>query len=94
MKYWHKRIWELPRLVKSLILMSFDSIALLAGLWSAFALRFSDVWPSNYLFSNWFLFVVLPILGVFIFDRLGLYKAVVRFMSIHLLKAVALGVFI
>jgi len=62
------------------------------ALWSAFALRFSDWWPEKYLADSLSLFVFIPFVGVAIFIKLGLYRAVVRFMSMRLLSSVASGV--
>ena len=38
------------------------------------------------------LFVIIPIWGILIFYYLGLYNAVLRYMSVKLLKAIAIGV--
>ena len=69
-----------------------DIIALTISLLSAFVLRLSDFWPSSHLNDAAPLFAVVPVSGVLIFSRLGLYRAVVRFINIQLLASVALGV--
>jgi len=69
-----------------------DMIILNVALWSAFALRFSEWWPEKYLAHAWPLFVFTPIAGVAILIKLGLYRAVVRFMSMRLLSSVASGI--
>lgn len=71
-----------------------DIVALQLALWSAYALRLSEYWPSEYLYPAWPIFVITPVIGVFIFIRLGLYRAVVRFMGLRVLQAVATGVFL
>ena len=91
---WHNAFLFLPRNAKRFIMVVADSIALVIALWSAFALRLSDWWPHTYLQDAWSLFVVTPIFGVFIFVKLGLYRAVVRYMNVKLLQSVALGVFL
>ncbi|MBV1789410.1 polysaccharide biosynthesis protein [Marinobacterium sp. D7] len=69
-----------------------DFIALPFALWSSYALRMAEWWPSYYLHEAWWLFIVTPIAGLYIFMRLGLYRAVVRFMGAQAILAVAKGV--
>ncbi|MBT00268.1 MAG: polysaccharide biosynthesis protein [Oceanospirillaceae bacterium] len=69
-----------------------DFIALPLALWSAYALRLADFWPVEYLKPAWWLFLITPVLGLLIFMRLGLYRAVVRFMGAQAIWAVAKGV--
>lgn len=68
-----------------------DFVALPVALWSAYALRFAEWWPERYIAPYWWLFLVLPVVGVFIFARLGLYRAVVRFMGPQAMWAVIKG---
>ncbi len=91
-KTWHAWFLKLPRNAKRSIMVLSDMIMLNVALWSAFALRFSEWWPEKYLSDAWALFVFTPIAGVAIFIKLGLYRAVVRFMSMRLLSSVASGV--
>lgn len=90
----HYRILSLGRLYKKMIMVASDLVALPLALWSAYALRLADWWPESYLLSGWWLFVATPLLGVFIFMRLGLYRAVVRFMGAKAIWAVSKGVII
>ncbi len=69
-----------------------DLIALPLALWSGYALRLSEWWPQEYLLASWKLFIILPIVGVLIFMRLGLYRAIVRFMGAQAIWAVGKGV--
>jgi FlaA1/EpsC-like NDP-sugar epimerase len=86
------KIVSLRRRNKRFIMVLADLIALPLALWSGFALRLSEWWPQEYLFASWQLFLVLPIVGVFIFMRLGLYHALVRFMGAQAIWAVGKGV--
>lgn len=88
----HYRLAGLDRSYKRLIMVAADLIALPLALLSAFALRFAQWWPQPYVSNYGWLFVITPILGVFIFARLGLYRAVVRFMGIQALTSVFNGV--
>ena len=89
---WHTRFLSLPRRLKRVVMVLADMVALTVALWSAFALRLSEWWPGSYIADAWTLFVVTPIVGVLIFVKLGLYRAVVRYMNIKLFQTVALGV--
>lgn len=94
MKNWHNRILEMTRFSKSLILIACDFLAIIFGLWSAFALRFSEIWPSAFLNNNWLLFILVPLLGVLTFYRLGFYHAVMRYMTLKIFQDFAFGVII
>lgn len=88
----HYRILTLSRNYKKLIMVLADLVALPLALLSGYAMRLSDWWPEAYLAEAWWLFVATPLLGVLVFARLGLYRAVVRFMGSQAIWAVAKGV--
>lgn len=90
-KYFYK-VSTMKRSNKRLIMVFSDLIALPVALWSGYALRLSEWWPEFYLRSSWWLFLALPIVGVYVFMRLGLYRAVVRFMGAQAIWAVIKGV--
>lgn len=87
----HRRLTTLSRAKKRLIMVAADLVALPMALWSAYALRFAEWWPGRYIEPFWWLFLVIPVVGVFVFARLGLYRAVVRFMGPQALWAVVKG---
>jgi FlaA1/EpsC-like NDP-sugar epimerase len=89
---WHARFLSMPRSTKRVVMVLADMAALSVALWSAFALRLSDWWPSSYLADAWTLFIATPVVGVAIFIKLGLYRAVVRYMNVKLFQTVAIGV--
>ncbi|HET8700089.1 MAG TPA: nucleoside-diphosphate sugar epimerase/dehydratase [Nitrococcus sp.] len=68
-----------------------DMAMLPLAVWSAFALRFGTISPS-YLERFWWLFIATPLLTIPIFHVLGLYRAVVRYMSTQAVFAVVRGV--
>lgn len=80
----------LPRRHKQLIAVATDYVLLLAAFWSALALRFETLTPvlSGY---GWQM-LVAPFLAIPIFIRLGLYRAVVRFMEDRVVFVVGGGV--
>ncbi|SOC57479.1 NDP-sugar epimerase, includes UDP-GlcNAc-inverting 4,6-dehydratase FlaA1 and capsular polysaccharide biosynthesis protein EpsC [Chromohalobacter canadensis] len=87
----HQSIAELGRAKKRLIMVAADLVALPLALWTAYALRFAEWWPASFVEPFWWLFLVVPPVGVFVFARLGLYRAVVRFMGPQALSAVIKG---
>ncbi len=84
----------MERAYKRLIMVLADFIALPLALWSGYALRLSEWWPEEYLLASWELFLLLPVVGTLIFMRLGLYRAIVRFMGAQAILAIATGVFL
>ena len=86
----HTRILHLPRKYKRIIMMLADGLMIPFALWSAFALYLSSVTydSSQYLW----LFIAAPLISVPILGRLGLYRAVVRYMGPQAAFAVLKGV--
>ncbi|WP_417539302.1 polysaccharide biosynthesis protein [Marinobacter sp.] len=86
-----KQLLDLPRLYKRLVSLAVDTVALSFALWAAFALRLeSSGWlPDHEQLLVMALTVVLT-LGSFI--RLGLYRAVIRYMSDRALLTIIMGV--
>ena len=73
------RILSLPRRWKQAILVCFDFIALAAALWTSFCLRY-DAWYAPRDLDQWAVVVSAPIVAIPIFIRLGLYRAVIRYL--------------
>ncbi|MCH8532904.1 MAG: polysaccharide biosynthesis protein [Saccharospirillum sp.] len=81
----------LRRSHKKWIMVAADVVIIPFALWSAWALRFSDWWPQYYIDRFWWLFPLIIPVGIFIFARLGLYRAIVRFMSGQAFMAIVKG---
>ena len=94
-------ILSLPRNVKRMIVLSIDVILLPLALWISFSLRLGEFYvPQG---SIVYLFVAGPVIAVPIFIRLGLYRAIIRYLGFvamwTIIKAVSLytlawGVFV
>jgi FlaA1/EpsC-like NDP-sugar epimerase len=69
----------LPRLWKRAILIAFDALALAAALWASFALRYGQWTPPTGLY-DFLLILSAPLVAIPIFVRLGLYRAVIRYL--------------
>jgi len=73
----------LKRHNKALILISTDVFFVLFALWSAFSLRWGELYiPKD---DEWYLFAIAPMIAVPIFVKLGLYRAIIRYIEIRAL---------
>jgi UDP-N-acetylglucosamine 4,6-dehydratase len=74
---------SLSRRTKAAILISADIFFALLALWAAFSLRYSELYvPKG---NIWYLFVTAPIVALPIFLKLGLYRAIIRYIEIRAL---------
>lgn len=69
-----------------------DIVLLPLALWMSFALRLSNWWPENFIRPDIWLFYVAPIVAIPGFVRLGLYRAVVKYMGLKALFTIVNGV--
>lgn len=86
----HSFLASLPRKYKVLIMLAADILLLPLAFWSAIALRYGTWWPN--ISAYWWFFLVVPTITVPIFIRLGLYRAVIRYVDDHMIKTVLFGV--
>jgi FlaA1/EpsC-like NDP-sugar epimerase len=80
----------LPRRTKQVISVAVDLALLALAFWSALALRF-DTFSPDLAPYKWQI-ITAPLLAIPIFIRLGLYRAVIRFMEDRVVFVVAGGV--
>lgn len=89
------RLISLPRHWKRVILIGFDAAILFAALWASFALRL-DRWELPRNFDEVQVLLLAPALAVPVFIRMGLYRAVLRYLPERalwtILQAVTLAV--
>ncbi|MGM8062481.1 polysaccharide biosynthesis protein [Vogesella indigofera] len=76
---------------KFALLLLLDAILLPLALWSAVMLRLGGVWDPK-LTSFWWIFPVLPLWVLPIFVRMGLYRAVLKFVDDRIIYTVFSGV--
>ncbi|XKH01331.1 polysaccharide biosynthesis protein [Marinobacter nauticus] len=86
-----QKFLNLPRLHKRLISVMADVIALSFALWASFALRL-DQWPWVPNLDTLLVCGLTVVFTVALFVRLGLYRAVVRYLSDKAFGTVVLGV--
>ena len=72
------KIGGLPRPVKRALLLSFDVIVLAAAVWFSYALRYGSFFSPRP--QHWLLIAAAPIIAIPIFVRMGLYRAVIRYL--------------
>jgi FlaA1/EpsC-like NDP-sugar epimerase len=86
-----QRVFSLPRPQKRLVSLFVDSLFLVFAFWGALLVRLDDISVlSNGTF--WMVIsIVLPI-SLFLFAKLGLYRAVLRYMGLQALVAIVIGV--
>jgi len=73
----------LSRSQKAFILISADVFFAVFALWLAFSLRWGVLYvPKG---NEWFLFAAAPVIAVPVFIRLGLYRAIIRYIEMRAL---------
>ena len=68
----------LPRPVKRVMLVAFDALVLAGAVWLSYALRYSAFFVPRP--AQWLVITMAPVIAVPIFIRLGLYRAVIRYL--------------
>ncbi len=90
----YKKLTESSRNTKRALLVAIDFVALPVALWAGYALRLGEWWPAGYIDKAWWLFIAAPLVAVPIFIRMGLYRAVLRYVGgtalITIVKAVSI----
>ena len=87
-----KKVLELPRNAKRLVVILVDFFLLPMSLWASFSLRLGEFYiPKG---DIRYLFLAVPIIAIPIFIRLGLYRAIIRYIGFlamwSVVKAVSL----
>ena len=89
----YKKLAKFSRNTKKALLVAIDIIALPVALWAGYALRLGELWPQS-MVNAWWLFIAAPLVAVPIFIRMGLYRAVLRYVGskalITIVKAVSI----
>ncbi len=79
------RLQNLPRIYKQLIMLFIDALTLVFALWLAFVLRLGDAFPIEYIYDSWWIFIVIPVVMIPLFIKLGLYRAVLQYIGIKVI---------
>ena len=81
----------LPRYQKRIVSILTDSVCLPFAIWLALSLRLDSLYVTSEP-KVWAVAIVTVLSSIFVFARLGLYRAVIRYMSNHAMVAIILGV--
>lgn len=85
------RFAALERPHKRLVSVISDALFVLFSLWAAFSLRYETLFQFDGP-AYWALFAVTAMATIFLFARLGLYRAVIRYLSERALITVLTGI--
>ncbi|EMP55932.1 polysaccharide biosynthesis protein CapD [Marinobacter santoriniensis NKSG1] len=87
-----EKFLNLPRMYKRLISVSSDMVVLFVAIWAAFSLRLEqDLWiPTR---DHLLVAAITVVFTIAVFIRLGLYRAVIRFLGDKALLTIIYGVF-
>jgi len=76
----------LSRRKKAFLLISADVFFAVLALWLAFSLRWGVLYiPKG---DQWYLFATAPVIACAVFARLGLYRAIIRYIEVRVLWAI------
>ena len=81
------RLQNLQRKKKQYILLFIDFCTIIFALYFAFALRIGEFWPSEYIFQSYWIFLLVPIVTIPLYIKLGLYRAVLQYMGLKVVSA-------
>ncbi|MGX2975274.1 polysaccharide biosynthesis protein [Ursidibacter arcticus] len=87
------RFFQLPRTIKRIITALADCLIIAISFFGAFIIRYDNA-NTLYLLPYWLTYFTLLIITLFIFIRLGLYRAVLRFVTARVLQTIFIGAFI
>lgn len=85
------RVLELPRIVKGGIIICIDVVMVMFSFWLSYWLRL-DEQTAFFSAPMWFAAAILTIFTVFIFIRIGLYRAVLRYVSAKIMLLISVGI--
>ena len=81
------RLQNLQRKKKQYIMLFIDFCTIIFALYFAFALRIGEFWPSEYIFQSYWIFLLVPIVTIPLYIKLGLYRAVLQYMGLKVVSA-------
>ncbi len=85
-----KLLLNQPRWIKKLIFLLHDAILIFCSFWLALGLRVS-IFREWYDVANWKILAITMIVSLFVFARLGLYRAVMRYAGEKIISIILLG---
>ncbi|HDY7881462.1 nucleoside-diphosphate sugar epimerase/dehydratase [Vibrio vulnificus] len=86
-------IWSLPRVHKRLISLAIDTLLITFSFFMAIWVRYGEV-AISVSAETWLTLTGTVVVTLVTFTKLGLYRAVLRYLTFHALTVVVLGAFI
>ena len=83
-------IWNLSRFNKRMISVLIDSLFVIASFYAAYWTRIGHIKPLNDVLNQYVLIGTL-LVTLLTFSKLGLYRAVLRYLTFHALAVVSIG---
>ncbi|MFT6916430.1 MAG: FlaA1/EpsC-like NDP-sugar epimerase [Motiliproteus sp.] len=74
-----KQLLSLRRNQKAALIALVDTLLVLLSLWLAFSLRLGELYQAEG--RQWLLFAIVPLIAIPLYVRLGLYRAVIRYIG-------------
>jgi len=75
------KLINLSRLQKQFIMLFVDLFFIEFALWLSFALRLGLFWPEEYIYPNWWIFLITPIIIIPLLLNFGLYRSVIKYVG-------------
>ena len=75
------KLINLSRLQKQFIMLFVDLIFIEFALWLSFALRLGLFWAEEYIYPNWWIFIITPIIAIPLLLKFGLYRSVIKYVG-------------
>jgi FlaA1/EpsC-like NDP-sugar epimerase len=76
-------IWNMPRQIKRLVSIVVDVLFIILAFWGAFYTRLDGIEVYMYQASYWKLLAILIPCTLLVFTKVGLYRAILRYFSLH-----------
>jgi FlaA1/EpsC-like NDP-sugar epimerase len=86
-------LWNMPRIYKRLLSVAIDSAFITLAFWGAYWARLGTL-EVVYSSLNWAVFAASLVATLFAFTKLGLYRAILRYLTFHALFVVFVGALI
>lgn len=86
-------ILQLPRGIKIAVAVIIDCIIIALSFFIAFIIRYDNT-NTLYSLQHWIIYFLLLLPTLLVFSRLGLYRAILRFIALNFVKSVIVGAMI
>ncbi|MCE4935490.1 nucleoside-diphosphate sugar epimerase/dehydratase [Aliivibrio fischeri] len=87
-------IWSMPRPLKRLVSIVVDVLFIILAFWAAFATRLDGIEVYMQQVSYWKLLAILIPCTLLVFTKSGLYRAILRYLSLHAVLSICVSAII